>query len=193
MGGITAAKQQLRREIIAARAARPTQQCAGDAESLAERLLELPELRKASTVAAYVSIGDEPGTWPLLDALLKQDRRVLLPVVLPDLDLEWAELDELDDLRPTKRGLLEPTGPALGVNALTEADVAVCPGLAADLNGVRLGRGAGCYDRALSRCGAGTLRCLLLYDNEVLGAVPRSSHDELVDLVITPSRALRLR
>ena len=44
----------------------------------------------ARTVAAYVSVGKEPGTRALLDALRSAGKRVLLPLLLPDNDLDWA-------------------------------------------------------------------------------------------------------
>ncbi len=43
-----------------------------------------PEVRRAATVAAYVSVGSEPGTGRLLDGLVEAGKRVILPVVLPE-------------------------------------------------------------------------------------------------------------
>jgi len=193
MSVLAGAKGRLRAEITAARTVRTGEQLVTDAEALAEHVLALPELRPSSTVAAYVSVGHEPGTRPLLVTLLHRGHRVLLPVVRPDRDLDWAQLDDLRTLRPAVLGLLEPPGARLGVEAVSDAEVIVCPGLAADPSGGRLGRGGGYYDRALSRCGAHPLRCLLLHDDEVVESVPRSAHDQPVDVVVTPSRTLRLR
>lgn len=186
------AKGRLRAEISAARAARPPERLAADAEAMAEQVLRLPELRPGSTVAAYVSVGHEPGTRPLLVTLLRHRHRVLLPVVRPHRDLDWAQLDDLRTLRPAILGLLEPPGARLGVEAVAEADVIVCPGMAVDPSGWRLGRGGGYYDRALSQCGSHSLRCLLLHDDEVVESVPRAAHDQPIDVVVTPTRTLRL-
>ena len=164
-----AAKARLRRVITNSRAARTPEQRAADADALTRRVLALPELSRPTTVAAYASFGTEPGTGPLLEALRRHGHRVLLPVLLPDRDLDW-----------------EDAGAHLGVDAIRQARIMVCPGLAADITGVRLGRGGGSYDRALARCGEGTLRCLLLYDDELLERVPRAEHDEPVDLIVTP-------
>ena len=46
---------------------------------------------------------------------------------------------------------------------------------------MRLGQGGGCYDRALGRVPVGTFTCALLYDDEVLDAVPADAHDRPVD------------
>ena len=107
-------------------------------------------------MAAYVSVGSEPGTGLLLDALVGGRQAGDLPVVLPDLDLDWALYTGPDDLAPAVRGLLEPTGPRLGMEAVAGADVVLVPGLAGLADGERLGQGGGCYDRALARVTPGT-------------------------------------
>ncbi|MBI2245950.1 MAG: 5-formyltetrahydrofolate cyclo-ligase [Nocardioides sp.] len=155
-------------------------------------MLALPEVRRAATVAAYVSVGSEPGTGPLLDGLRAAGKRVILPVVLPDLDLDWAAYDGPDRLVPARRGLLEPPGPRLGPDAIATADVVLAPGLAVSPTGVRLGQGGGCYDRALGRVPVGTFTCVLLYDGEVGLDVPVEPHDRAVLFAATPSGVVRV-
>src|SRR3990170_3804813 len=82
------------------------------AEALGERALDLPELAQARTVAAYVSVGSEPGTLALLDALRARGVRVLLPALLPDNDLDWGAYSGADSLARVQHGgrmaLFEP-------------------------------------------------------------------------------------
>jgi 5-formyltetrahydrofolate cyclo-ligase len=163
------------------------------AVAIAEHLLATPEVRRAATVAAYVSRADEPGTGLLLETLRSQGKRVLLPVLLPDGDLDWAALTDTASLQPAQRGLLEPDGPRLGVQAVATADVVLVPGLAVSGTGVRLGRGGGSYDRALGRVPVGTFTCCLLHDHEVGLDVPAEAHDRPVAAVATPSGVTRFR
>jgi 5-formyltetrahydrofolate cyclo-ligase len=86
-----------------------------------------------------------------------------------------------------RRGLLEPDGETLGVDAIATADVVLVPGLAVSPTGMRLGRGGGSYDRALGRVPAGTFTCALLFEDEVGIAVPFEPHDRPVGAVATPS------
>lgn len=162
------------------------------AQAIAEHLLASRPVRRAATVAAYVSLGKEPGTGALIDALHAQGRRVILPVLLPDNDLDWAVYTGADGLVSGGRGLLEPVGPRLGVEAIATADVVLTPGLAVDRTGMRLGRGGGSYDRALGRVPLGTFVCILLYDGEVVDAVPTDIHDRRVTAVATPSGVISL-
>ncbi|MEO3765586.1 5-formyltetrahydrofolate cyclo-ligase [Streptomyces sp. B8F3] len=155
MGSDQARKAALRRTLLAARAAVPPGEAEAAARRLARRALELPELAGARTVAAYVSVGREPGTRELLEALRARGTAVLLPVLLADDDLDWAEYGGPDALRPAGRGLLEPAGPRLGPEAVRTAEAVLLPGLAVDGRGLRLGRGGGSYDRVLARLAGG--------------------------------------
>jgi 5-formyltetrahydrofolate cyclo-ligase len=168
------------------------------AVALAGRALELPELAHARTVAAYVSVGSEPGTRALLDALRARGVRVLLPALLPDNDLDWGVYAGEGSLARVQHGgrmaLLEPVGDRLGVDAVTAADVVLLPGLAVDARGMRLGRGGGSYDRVLARldrAGARPALVVLLYDSEVVEHVPEEAHDRPVQAVVTPSGVRR--
>ncbi|WP_449479220.1 5-formyltetrahydrofolate cyclo-ligase [Streptomyces abikoensis] len=187
-------KAELRQGLLAVRAALTPDDLAGTGAALARRALELPELAEAGTVAAYVSVGREPGTRALLDALRRRGVRVLLPVLLEDNDLDWAVYDGPDRLVRAGRGLFEPGGPRLGPEAVTSADVVLLPGLAVDGRGMRLGRGGGSYDRVLARldrAGATPSLVILLYDSEILDEVPAEPHDRPVDAVVTPSGVRR--
>ncbi|MDQ0991426.1 5-formyltetrahydrofolate cyclo-ligase [Streptomyces sp. V3I7] len=168
------------------------------AAALARRALELPELAGARTVAAYVSVGAEPGTLALLDALRARGVRVLLPALLPDNDLDWGAYTGADSLARVQHGgkmaLFEPAGERLGPDAVTSADAVLLPGLAVDARGMRLGRGGGSYDRVLARlerAGARPSLVVLLYDAEVVERVPAQAHDRPVHAVVTPTGVRR--
>jgi len=185
-------KTAVRDQLVTTRNRRPLLEVAEAARAIAEHLLAAPELRLAATVAAYVSTGTEPGTGPLIDALRAMGRRVVLPVLLADNDLDWALYDGPESLVPARRGLLEPAGRRLGPDSLGTADVVITPGLAVDRAGRRLGRGGGSYDRALGRVPVGTFTCTLLYDGELLDEVPAEPHDRPVTAVATPHGVTRL-
>ncbi|MEV1006924.1 5-formyltetrahydrofolate cyclo-ligase [Streptomyces sp. NPDC049881] len=191
-------KREVRRDLLAVRAAMADDEIAQAARALARRVLELPEVSGASTVAAYVSVGSEPGTAELLTALAERGVRVLLPVLLPDDDLDWAVYEGRDRLVEAEHAgrirLLQPGGPRLGPDAVTRADTVLLPGLAVDRRGVRMGRGGGSFDRALARlAAAGTRPALvaLVYGHEVVAELPREPHDQLVHAAVTPEEVLR--
>jgi 5-formyltetrahydrofolate cyclo-ligase len=185
------AKLALRDQLTTARNRLGLAEVGAAARGLADALMAAPEVRRAASVAAYVSIGNEPGTGPLLDALVAAGKRVILPVLLPDGDLDWGVYTGEAGLARARLGLLEPAGPTLGVDAIGTPDAVLVPGVAVARDGMRLGRGGGSYDRALGRVPVGTFTCVLLYDGEVGIDVPREPHDRRVTAAATPSGVVR--
>jgi 5-formyltetrahydrofolate cyclo-ligase len=190
-GSLGAAKLALRDQLLTGRGRLALTELGEAARALAAHLLATPEIRRAATVAAYVSVGTEPGTGPLLEGLVESGKRVILPVLLPDDDLDWAVYD--GTLARARRGLLEPTGTPLGREAIATADAVLVPGLAVDGRGFRMGRGGGSYDRALGRVPVGTFTCVLLHDAELDQHVPVEPHDRRVAAAATPSGVRRFR
>lgn len=188
----TAAKSAVRDQVLAARRRRPLEASAEFAASVSRVALAWRPVRDAATVAAYVSVGSEPGTGLLLDALVAAGKRVVVPVLRPDNDLDWAVYTGPATLMKAVRGLYEPTGARLGVDAVRTADMVFVPGLAASPSGDRLGRGGGSYDRALARVPAGTPVAVVLFDDEVGLAVPTDPHDVRVGFAMTGSGVVGL-
>jgi 5-formyltetrahydrofolate cyclo-ligase len=179
--GISVAKADLRRQLLADRARRPASQRTSVAAALAQVFSGAfgDRLSDRATVASYLSIGGEPGTGALLEVCAQAGARMIVPVLLPDRDLEWAVVDAPSVL--------------LGVGAISSAELVLVPALAVDRSGHRLGRGGGSYDRALARVTPGQTVLAVVHDDEVLDAVPFESHDRLVDGALTPSEVLWFR
>lgn len=163
-------KSTRRAAVLTRRAARPEQERTAAADRIAEALLPI---LAGARVAAYAAVGTEP--------VVPVDASTLLPVLLPDGDLDWA----VGPVMPVGRGLREPTGPRLGLDAIGSCDVVLVPALAVDRVGTRLGRGGGSYDRALRR--AIGLTIAVLYDDELVERLPAQPHDVAVRAVVTPS------
>jgi 5-formyltetrahydrofolate cyclo-ligase len=180
------AKVTLRRRLVAARLARPEAERAQAGRLLRDAVLALPEAQMAGTVAAYVSVGSEPATRSLIYAFWKRGAYVLLPLLRPDYDLDWASYEGPDSLADGPRGLLEPTEPRRGPGAITSADLVIVPALAVGRDGHRLGQGGGSYDRALARVGTPVPTVAVLYDGELLAEVPTGPRDVPVRLVAQP-------
>lgn len=159
-----------RREIAVAR------DLDADAQALARHGLATADaygVRAGDTVTLYASRPLEPPTGPLVEAFLARGIRVLLPITLSDLDLDWVDATD-------------PEQAPLGLDAVWAADLALVPGLAADPTGTRLGQGGGCYDKALPRMRPGTPVVVLLHPGEYAAQpLPREAHDQPVGAVLT--------
>jgi 5-formyltetrahydrofolate cyclo-ligase len=171
-------KAELRRVLLAARAARPAAAVEAARAAIADIILaRLAALdRPAACVGGYLPLRTEPGSFALLAGIAAGGARVLVPVLLTDRDLDWAGWSAAGGV-----------GEAAGIDAIEAASVVLVPALAVDASGMRLGRGGGSYDRALARVAAGTRVVALLYDDELVESVPSDSWDLAVTDVVTPS------
>jgi 5-formyltetrahydrofolate cyclo-ligase len=185
-------KAELRARMLARRSALPADQRAAAGKLIRDAVLGAPQVQMAGTVAAYYSFGTEPDTRGLVYALWKRGSYVVLPVLRPDGDLDWASYEGPDSLVPGPRGLLQPGEPPRGVDAVARADAVLVPALAVDSAGRRLGRGGGSYDRALARVGPLVPLIALIYDDELVEQVPAEGHDVPVRATARPRSGLTL-
>ncbi len=187
---LSRAKQVLRHAVQTRRESRtPTQRTADDEQRLAVLDQRLGATLPA-TVAAYLSTGVEPGTLQLVGWLAAHGVEVLLPVLSRGAAPAWAPYAGPDALRLGRRGILEPSTDPLPVDGLGRAGLVLCPGLAANRHGDRLGRGGGWYDRALAAADPTAPVWVLLNTDEVLPAIPRQAWDRRVDGLLTPQGLL---
>ena len=195
VAAIDGAKRTLRKAILFRRDMRS----AKDRHAADEARMSIIESsladRMPDTVAAYLSMGAEPGSLQLVAWLAAHDVRVLLPVLSHPIggrldQPAWAPYEGPDALRTGVASILEPTGDPLPSEQLPEAELIVCPGLAANRQGDRLGRGGGWYDRALKHASQSAPVWLLLNDDEVLDTIPIQPWDRRVDVIVTPTRMI---
>ena len=191
--GIAAAKSILRKAIMFRRDTRQVSQRLADDAARQVVIEDALSSRLPDTVAAYLSTGSEPGTLQLIAWLAAHRIRVLLPVLssLPDgsrrTSPAWAPYEGPDALRIGPYSILEPTSEPVPSEQLPEAEVIICPGLAANREGDRLGRGGGWYDRALRHASSSAPVWVLLNADEVLETIPTHPWDRRVDAIVTPA------
>jgi 5-formyltetrahydrofolate cyclo-ligase len=188
---LVTAKRRLRAAVLLRRSSRAPAERGADDEARFAVLVAALDDRLPDTVAAYLSTADEPDTLRLVAWLGARRVRVLLPLLtdgsghrLPE--PAWAAYAGPEALRAGPLGLLEPTTTPVPARQLPEAELVVCPGLAANRVGDRLGRGGGWYDRALPYAGQSTPVVVLLNRDEVLEAIPTQPWDRRVDRLATP-------
>jgi len=174
-------KSEMRARISAAREALSPEDAAGRSERIRRRVLDVPEVRAAASVFAYVSCGKEVDTHGLIRDLIAAGKTVLAPLITGDGIMEAHRIAALGDLAPGKFGILAPRTPSLFAET---PDVTICPGVAFSRRGDRLGRGKGFYDRFLAGH-PGTFAIGLAYSIQVVEGVPATPEDRRVDLLVT--------
>lgn len=176
------AKARLRREMLSARRALSPIEATAQGEALTRQVLAWPLYQEARTVMLYVSLPEEISTRALCLDALSAGKLLLLPRLEDRQVMTAREAALLDALVPGAMGILEPPPDAPVVSPDT-IDLILCPGLAFDRHGVRLGFGAGYYDKFLAQSTA--VRAGLCYLQQLVKEVPRQPQDIRMDYLIT--------
>jgi 5-formyltetrahydrofolate cyclo-ligase len=133
----------------------------------------------------------EPPTEGVRETLRALGKQVSLPIMQAGRQLSWGF--DGGEFVENNFGIKEPVPAQLDIS---KASAIIIPALRVGLDGMRLGRGAGYYDRALSEVplhgAGGPLRICLVFDEDVLETVPHESHDEPIDVIVTPSELIRI-
>jgi len=178
-----AGKAALRAQLRRLRAALDPAALADAGDAVASRVLALPEMQSVRAAGVYLAVRKEIPTGALLHELRARGVTVAVPRVVGGATMELRSY-----LEPLTRDILKiPTsdGPAVA-----HVDVLVCPGLAFDGHGGRLGYGGGTFDRWLAAHPA-TLAIGVCLDEAIVPELPRETHDHPMTLVVTPTRTLR--
>ena len=136
----------------------------------------------ARPIAVYNPLPSEPGPTDFAAQLAASASAVWLPISLPGGALAWSLHDGAT--APGALGITEPTGARFNSNVLRSCAMVIVPALAVDHQHMRLGKGAGYYDRALA--GLSVPVAAVVFDQEFVQHVPHEPHDVPVDAVITP-------
>jgi 5-formyltetrahydrofolate cyclo-ligase len=185
-------KDRIRAERVAAR------QTVDENVRRAETRALIGQLKSIITaddvVAAYAPLSSEPGFPGLADAVVAICGEVLLPIARASADgipqpLQWAAYRS-GALVEAPYGLFEPPPPWLPPSALDSVRTVLLPALAVDRHGVRLGRGAGFYDRSLRFRNRQARLIAVVRDDELVDELPVEPHDVAMTHVLTPGYGL---
>ncbi|MEQ8844832.1 MAG: 5-formyltetrahydrofolate cyclo-ligase [Phycisphaerales bacterium] len=186
-------KADLRQRMRHAMETLPADQTRSKAAALAERALAWQPLARARRVMVYLSMSGEAGTGELIARLLEAEVEVAAPRIDWDTrTISPAQIrDPLADVVEGRLSVPEPAPHAPGLE-IGSIDVVLVPGLAFDLRGFRLGRGAGFYDRFLADKRRRGLSLGYGFEAQIAGRVPTEPHDARLDALVTERRLLEI-
>ena len=184
----TAEAKSILREQVRARlkSISPEQRTIASAQ-LRARLAAERFFADATSILFFAPLPDEPDVWPLLEKTLAAGKTVALPRFDSTTQSYIAvRVQNLtSDIVTGQFGIREPAA-ACALLPLNQLDLLLVPGVAFDLNGGRLGRGKGFYDRLLASVRGAT--CGVAYDEQIVAAVPVEPHDIRLNYILTPTR-----
>jgi 5-formyltetrahydrofolate cyclo-ligase len=148
------------------------------------------QMQSARVVLFFAPMPDELDLWPVLELSLALGTICALPFFDAGKKAYGAkEIKNLaTDIVTGKFGLREPVESCAEIS-LDKFDLVLVPALAFDLQGNRLGRGRGFYDRLLDK--ASGVKCGVGYDFQLLEKIPAEPHDARMNFILTPARCVK--
>jgi len=179
-------KKSLRKYIRSQKQSFSIAQLDDYSEVLCEKLLLEASVAYSKVVLAYYPLPDEVSIVKVIETLVNDGKRVLLPEVVSDNEMILREYHSDTQLKEGAYNILEPTGDVF--TNYQDIDVAIIPGMAFDKNGNRLGRGKGYYDRFLSKVkqSSGKFPYLIgvCFPFQLVEQIPHDDNDIPVDKVM---------
>ena len=143
-------------------------------KKIIQRILEKT---KNKVVCIYIPFGKEPDFLNYIN-----NASTLCTTFIDNKDkIKISILEE--PLVKNKFGVLQPKK----LNEINKVDIFLIPGLAFDLNGTRLGRGGGVYDKLLADY-SDSYFIGVSFDEYIFENLPIENHDIKMNALITPSR-----
>lgn len=185
-----AQKNELRVKIRAAVKNLPPEKRKSDSEKLRTALRTQPLFQSARSILFFASLPEEPDLWPLIIGTLAGKKIVALPCF--DSDNQVYQPRRVNDLHVEilsgKFGIREPVESCMAIPP-DDLDLVLVPGVAFGLDGHRLGRGKGYYDRLLQDFTGRKIG--VAFDEQIVDTVPSEFNDVRMDLILTPTRCLK--
>ena len=178
MSGAVEAKAELRERVREEAKRHSAEERRADSRQICERIRAQEVWQRAASVLLFVPTEHEPD----ISALMKDGKVVNLPAFNQKLG-RYETREVRGELVQGQFGILEPAATCPIASTL---DLVIAPGVAFALDGTRLGRGKGYYDRLLEQLKV--IKIGVCFDWQVLPQIPRDGHDVSMDYIVTSDR-----
>ncbi len=174
-------KKELRERFRRARGMLTAQEQAEKSARITERIAGTREFREASTVLLYRAVPGEPDLQTLVRHPASSGKRFAYPACVSRTEMKalvpggWREGSfHIQEPDPERSEEVLPG----------EIGLVICPGVAFDSRGTRLGMGGGYYDRFLPKC-TNAVILLAAFEAQHAENLPREETDVPMDRIVT--------
>lgn len=184
---IATKKEQLRKKILTLMRDQKEEDRLKKSLGVLKKLFAAPQFKAARTVLFYASFDGEVDTYDMMKQAMTLGKKIALPIIDPKhKHIIPAFVHDLHkDLVPGSYGIPQPRLEKGRLAADDEIDLSVVPGIAFDRTNHRLGRGAGYYDRFLSRLAKHVPSLGIAFDFQIVDRLPHHEHDVALTGVIS--------
>ncbi len=187
-------KKSLRNVLLKRRASIKPELKSLKEAAIKKRLFALADFKKAKSILFYASFRSEVDTIRCLQDVIRSGKKLALPVVdHRHKELKIFEVKDISELISGYMGIPEPEITKNREIGLKDIGIVVVPGAGFDINGNRLGYGAGYYDKLLSKSKKHITTIALAFEEQIVKEIPAEPHDIKVDMIVTDKRLIRCR
>lgn len=156
-----------------------------------DKVISLPDFLKAKTILYFASFRSEVNTLPQIEEAFRLGKRIVLPKVdNANKRLKLYEILNTDEIELGFWGIPEPEAIPERERDINEVDLVIMPGVAFDMQGTRLGYGAGYYDKLLSGLKRNIPLIAIAYEEQTVDSLPSEDHDIRIDIIVTDKRII---
>jgi 5-formyltetrahydrofolate cyclo-ligase len=191
MNTVAEAKAALRHQIrLDLQRLSPAERALASAKACA-MLFQQPLWQRADTVLLYAPLPMELDISTVLDVALGEGKVTALLRYDAERQL-YSPCQIRDRRRDLERGLFGVSEPRIECHevSLNQLDLTLAPGVVFSVDGGRVGRGKGFYDRLLPTVSG--VKCGVAFDQQLVPTVPMETHDVRLDCILTPTRWLQI-
>jgi 5-formyltetrahydrofolate cyclo-ligase len=185
------ATQKLRKQINFRIDQTPQDELQKASNQILQKLITLEDYKNASQIIIYSSLKDEVQTQEMINHILRDLKEVLLPRINSETKImEFCPIfNPTEQLQPGKYGILEPLSDIKAVET-THTNLILVPGRVFGIQGQRIGRGKGYYDKFLEK-EKQAIRIGISFESQVTTAlIPQFDHDQKMDFILTEKRLI---
>ncbi len=155
-------------------------------EKIAEKLLELPQIKSAAIIMCYSSFRSEVPTARIVEMLQAQGKKLCFPLCEKGGIMQAYHPFDENSWQKGMMGITEPVPEKSELIDPEDIELVICPMVAFDSMKHRMGYGGGYYDRYLPKCKK-ALRVGIAFQVQRTDSVPLDEYDQSMDIIVTES------
>jgi len=176
-------KTTWRKLLKAQRKAMTKEQVAISSRLVSEQILASTLYKKANSILGYLAFGQELNIDAVLKQALLEGKKVYVPYIISATEFVAAELRDMEHFDLDRYGIRSVRKP-LSTMAPAELELILVPAVAFARDGMRMGMGAGYYDRFLPQAKQAVMLGIA-YEALLQDKLPADEHDVAVQYLVT--------
>jgi 5-formyltetrahydrofolate cyclo-ligase len=188
-------KEAIRRQLFLKRKKLTPEYILKKSKIIADNLLKLDIYQQSTNIMLYVATKLEVQTQEIIKSAQQDKKNIFVPLIIRGSRNLFPSLvkDFEKELIRGDLGIFQPSKEFYRICPPDILDLVIVPGIAFNVQGYRLGRGGGYYDRFLSQLEPRTTSVALAFEMQILEEIPVEEKDIPVDYIITEKRVIKIK